>query len=196
LADLNHRQPPRRITLVCDRSLEPLAHGLESDLRLNLDVEISVVVAPMARRDSDSLLSSAVLSKPDLLVDLLAVPAEVETEQDQPFYVWVVHEALWPQDRKLEGGMRGMAQNYRRHQFQSLALGSRLRTELGQEFSGRMIFYELAPSYLLRRTDAPSAAVLIPRKADEAASSVDDRIARAIAGAIRTYIRGMEAVRF
>ena len=198
LADLNHRQPPRRITLVCDTPLEPVVRAIDANLRTDLDVEVTIVIAPGARRDSEGLLSNVVLSQPDLLVDLLAVPpeAETETEQEQPYYVWVVHEALWPQDRKLEGEARGMAQNYRRHQFQSLALGSRLRTELGQEFSGRVIFYELAPSYLLRRTDAPSAEVLIPRASGQAASNVDDRLARAIAGAIRTYIHGMEAVRF
>lgn len=69
-----------------------------------------------------------------------------------------------------------------------MALGSLLREKLGQQFPNQEITYELAPSYLMRRLDAPAATVLVP---GEGRDERTQRLADAAAAAIAAYVRGM-----
>ena len=208
LADLVHREPPSRLTIVCDGTLEDLARDAAERAQNDAGIVATVLVAPSARRDGEYLASRLVESRPDLLVDVMAgPPAIAEAAADgaggevggaPAFQVWVVHEFLWP--RELAGGALApdpATQRYRRHEFQSLALGSLLRGELGHQFPDRVVLYDLAPLVLLAGTDAPSAAVLVPVGADRKVepSSVE-RISRAVAAAVTDYVRGMRRVQF
>lgn len=201
LADLAHRAPPRRITLVCDAAQKDLAQDLSASLQQGRPTEVTVLVAPSSQRTDQALLDSVVSSRPDLLLDLVVSPKPAGAEDAETYVVWAVHEALWPQDR--EGGKTAAAQSqqrYRRHQFQSLALGSLLKREIGNQFQERSVVYELAPSYLLRRVDAPSAEVLIPtpegEKANKGSTSRQSRLVEALSTAVGNYIHGMERVQF
>jgi len=196
LADLSHHAPPRRVTLVYDRPLEGVAQEVRQSLQNSLSIEVVLVPAPAARRSDEDLVARVQSTSPELVVDLLAVGAPDRGGEDPPsMVVWVAHEALWPQDQEAKPNSDAEILRYRRHQFQSLALGSLLRTELGRQFPNAAIDYELAPSYLLRRLDAPSAEVLIPGagKADSARAPL---LATAVSAAIEGYIRGMGKVQF
>jgi hypothetical protein len=199
LADIAHRTPPRRITLVCDGVQESLAQQLSQKLQRTVGAEVTVLLASSAKRNDPTLLSHVLDSRPDLFLDLLACPPPQSAGQDtETFTVWVVHEALWPQDRESGRESRAPQLQYRRHQFQSLALGSLLRTELGRQFRDQTVLYELAPAYLLRRVGAPSAAVLVPAEGSGSSVEADQskRLANAIANAITTYVHGMQRVQF
>ena len=199
LTDIVHRTPPRRITLICDKAFEKLGQEISQELQVGLPSEVSLLVTTASTRADETLLSRVQSSQPDLVIDLMAspVPAIADESAETPT-VWVVHEALWPQDREAKKGDNNLDQRYRRHQFQSLALGSLLRTELGRQFPEHPVPYELAPSYLLRRVDAPSAEVLIPTSTGEEAqdSEKTKQLASAVSGAVRSYIRGMQQVQF
>ena len=192
LADANHRLPPKRLTLVCDGSLEPVARDAARQIQNATSLVVTVVLAPSQRRDQELLLARAAQERPDLLVDLMASPG-ADGQASQPLRVWIANDALWPEDRQAEDSA-SPGNAYRRHQFQSLALGSQLQTELASAFSDRVPI-EMAPSLLLRRTDAPAAAILVPAwaSASSGTEGSGQALAKAIATGVRAYQRGMEA---
>ncbi|MCE5231096.1 hypothetical protein LLG95_16080 [bacterium] len=197
LADLAHRQPPSRVTIVCDRLLEPVAQQVGKDLDERVQVQSSIVIVPGGQRAQDALVAQVGNQQPELVIDLMASRQASEKAGDVNEYsIWVVNSSLWP-DRK-SAGSDPAAQRYGLHEFQSLALGSLLRTELGRQFSDQTITYGLAPSYLLRRVNAPSAAMLIPiaKKADSVEPERSERISTAVSNAVVAYIQGMGQVGF
>ena len=193
LADVAHRQPPRDVTIVYDQALAPAAQLAHDKLADGSGLNVTLVEAPSARRDSEGVIGPALGSAPQLLVDLMLLPVD----SAQEFHVWTVHDALWPQDRQAARNAEGgITLRYRNHQFQNLALGSLLRSELGAQFpDGPAVLYELSPAYLLRRANAPSAAVLVPASLVGSAEN-DERVARAVFAAISGYIEGMRSVQF
>ena len=200
LADLAHRQPPRRITVVCDQLFKPAGELLNEKLQRGRFLEVTQISTPVPRRDQGTLLAEVLASRPQLLVDLMVNP--IPTREDappHPIMVWVVNEALWPQDRQASTAGDSILQSYRKHQFQSMALGSLLRNEFGRRFPDRLIQYELAPAYLLRRVDAPAAALLIPIGSGSETVVDPDRqemIARALYEVLVHYLEEMERVKF
>lgn len=202
LADTAHRFPPQRITIVCDPSLEGLARTIREKLDTDWRLSVSVVRASGQGRAQDSLLADVYATGAELLVDLMALNPEKTdaSDGDRALRVWAVHSALWPGDRQPGDPAEDSAQSYRRHEFQNLALGSLLRTEFSHQFPDRVVLYELAPLYLLRRVDAPTAAILIPTQGGEEQPALDDdtheRLARAVYAAVAGYIEGMRGVQF
>ncbi|HOR29480.1 MAG TPA: hypothetical protein PLG73_15810 [Candidatus Sumerlaeota bacterium] len=199
LTDLDHRRPPRRVTLAFDDGLADLAGRVEQKLRDGLGLVVTRVPIGAGRRSSDVLASQINGSRPELFLDLVANPVLPEQAPgSQPLIVWVVNEALWPNDRGQPPGEAGSIHAYLRHEFQSLALGSLLRNALGQQSgAAEGVQYELAPSYLLRRVDSASAAVLVPLgEAREDEANRMELIARGIQAAVEGYTRGMSQAQF
>ncbi|MEN6627981.1 MAG: hypothetical protein ABFD69_17280 [Candidatus Sumerlaeia bacterium] len=195
LSDLAHRQPPSRITIVCDRALEPIAQKIGQELEERIQLESSVLIAPNGQRAQDSLVTQVYGQSPQLVIDVMATrPASQKADDPKSYAIWVVNSALWPERQSGEP----VAQRFAQHEFQSLALGSLLRTELGRQFPDQTIAYELAPSYLLRRVDAPSAAVVVPMGARQETPDPEDagRVASAVASAVIAYVHGMSRVGF
>jgi hypothetical protein len=193
LADAGHRIPPERIALVCDAALASVANGARDRLNERPTYQAQVIVAPSERRDQEALRRDVVANAPELLVDLAAMPAAGD-DPAPPLMVWVVHEALWPGDRSGPPPADDPTRAYQPHQFQSLALGSLLRGELAAQFPDRLAIYELAPAYLLRRTAAPSAAILIPVQGEGAQRRPalnPERLAQAVAAAVMDYAEGI-----
>lgn len=194
LADMRHRQPPGRITVVYDATLASVAVALEQRLSIEQGLEVRLIeMKAGTTRASKTLVADVTLGTPELVIDLVTAQA---TDGERPILrVWTVNDALWPQDRNSATQTSDpLASRYRNHQFQSLALGSQLRKQLGQAFPEQIVFYELFPSYLLRRLDAPGAAVLIPTTPGTELPS--KRLATAIANATDNYIRAMRSVAF
>jgi hypothetical protein len=192
LADAGHRIPPERITLVCDPALQSVADGVAERLNRHLFYRAQVIVAPSRRRDQEKLQREVADSATELLVDLMAIP-NGDADPNTPLFVWVAHEALWPDDRAGEAAA-GIEGQYRPHQFQSLALGSLLRGRLGGHFPDRLVIYEMSPALLLRRTAAPSAGVLIPtaQAGGQARLPLDaEQLADAVAEAVSDYAEGL-----
>jgi hypothetical protein len=201
LADWLHRQPPRNITIIHDPETAAIA-DLIKDLALqSVDYFTRQVEIKDGGRSRFSVLRDIQSTDPELCIDLInmSIPADSRVSHET-FRVWVVHEALWPQDTQPRDEMASDTKVYRNHQYQALALGSLIRSELGQQFPDQLISYELAPSWLLRRLNAPSAGILIPSVAGESSGekrdSADLRIATAIHSALTAYVRGMEKVQF
>src|SRR5690606_6854637 len=96
LADVAHRQPPREVTLVYDQALAAAAQLAQTKLADGSGLNVTLVEAPSPRRDSEGVIGPALGSAPQLLVDLMLLPADSD---GQEFHVWTVHDALWPQDR-------------------------------------------------------------------------------------------------
>lgn len=195
LADLAHRQPPSRITIVADRNLAPIAERIASDLHERVQVESTVVMASGGQRAADTLVGQVDTTRPELVVDLTASRhASEKREAINEYSIWVVNSSLWPRAAGVDSGM----QPFKIHEFQSMALGSLLRTELGRQFSDQTITYGLAPSYLLRRVNAPSAAVVVPltAKQDTIEPERVERVATAVSNAVVSYIHGMGRVGF
>jgi hypothetical protein len=202
LADLAHRTPPQGIVIVHDPYLEGVARRLREKLSALPGVRAALIPSMGGGQDREAICTRAQASLPELLVDLLAYPTESAEDAPgaAPMRVWVVHQALWPRDRQAAAGEQGAALHYKRHQFQNLALGSLMRNELGRQFPDRLVLYELSPSYLLRRIDAPSAALLVPLPPGDAPPPLDadheERLARAAYATLAGYIRGMASVEF
>lgn len=196
LADLAHRQPPSRVTIVCDRLLAPVAQRVATDLHERVQVDSSVVTVSGGQRAQDALVGQVDSSQPQLVVDLM-VSQQASGRADAPgeIGIWVVNSSLWPPSA-IPGD--GAAQAFKAHEFQSMALGSLLRTEFGRQFSEQTISYGLAPSYLLRRVNSPSAAVLVSLAAKQDSVEPDraERIAVAVSTAVVSYIHGMSRVGF
>ncbi len=196
LADAAHNRPPRRLTLVCDPQLQTLALRLQQFASSAMDLQVAVVSAE-DRRSGVQLLSQIAKTQPDLVLDLIHAPSAGKEVPDgsAAIEIWSVHDALWPGDGNGEsaGAKKEKPLAYKTHQFQNLALGSMLRGELVRSFPNRPIQFELAPSYLLRRMDAPCAAALIPPRAAGSERDSTDRIARALAAGLIAYCRGMES---
>lgn len=200
LADALHSRAPSRLTIVCDPPLTAIAERVSVLLSRAIGLDVTIHTA-RGGRDNPGLIGDVTRSRPDLAIDLMLVPGpanapegEVIPESQAGFEVWAVHEALWPgEGRAPAGGARPMHQMYKLHQFQNLALGSMLRGELSRGFPERNVNYSLTPSYVLRRVDAPSAAVLLPLQVLNDESGDVDRVARAIAGGVVAYCRGIES---
>jgi hypothetical protein len=200
LADSRHTQPPRRLTLVCDAALQPVAERIYGLVARALGLDVSIVPV-IAGRDHPLLVGELTRTRPDMVVDLMLGPslpdaadAAAASTAQIGFEVWAVHEALWPAEaRATPGSARSVQQMFRMHQFQNLALGAMLRGELSRGFPERNVHYSLMPAYLLRRADAPSAAVLLPAAILNDETGDLDRASRAIAGGIVAYCRGMES---
>lgn len=188
LADLTHRTPPRRLTIVYDGPFRSAAETLAEQWRRTAGLEVNLVPVNNLRRDSDGLVSRVAATQPELLIDLVNSPLEDKDLDGETFAVWTVHHALWPKDRAPAGRTPAATSLYLRHEFQSMALGSLLRFELGRQFPSRTITYELSPSYLLRRVDAPAAVVLIPGAGDAESGK---RLVSAVSEAVGAYLRGM-----
>ncbi len=196
LADLAHRELPRRILLTCDQPLEEAARRAAERIEQRLIGAVCrvMVIAP-AMRTHSTTISDIESWRPQLAIDLTALPADQNAEST-PLAVWVVSSALWPDEERHPGGGDPAASRYRAHEFHSLALGSLLRAELARQYSQSPINYELAPSYLLRRVDAPSTALLMPVPDGLLDADRFDTLARALADAVAGYSAGMEQVRF
>ena len=188
LADVAHRTPPHQVTLVHDAALGSLGEALADKLRQGAGLEVELVPVNNSRRDSDGLVTRVAATKPGLVIDLISSPLAAKGGEGETFTVWTVHDALWPQDRESGRGGASELTHYRRHEFQSMALGSLLKSYLGEQFPNQAIVYELAPAYLLRRLDAPAATVLVP---GEASAETTRRLAEAVGRAVTAYVQGM-----
>lgn len=188
LADPAHRHAPRRITIVHDSSLRATAEALAEQLRGEQMLSVELVAVNSSRRDSEGLVSRVAATQPELLIDLVSDPLAGGGEDAKTFTVWTVHEALWPQDRETRGAATSDTTRYRRHEFQSMALGSLLRTNLGRQFPNRAVVFELSPAYLLRRVDAPSAMVLTPADSD---GENRTKLVQALGATVTAYVSGM-----
>lgn len=195
LADLAHRQAPSRITIVCDGLLEPVAQQIAQGLGERIQIESNVLIAANGQRADDTLVAQVQSQQPQLVLDLIAArQAADKPEALNNYSIWVVNSALWPEHQTVDPALA----RYATHEFQSLALGSLLRTKVGEQFPDQAISYELSPSYLLRRVDAPSAAMLVPlgRKAETLEPERAGRIASSVESAVVAYIHGMSQVGF
>lgn len=194
LADLAHRQPPSRVTIVCDRLLAPIAQRIGADLHERVQVECSIVTVSGGQRAQDTLVGQVDNTQPQLVIDLMASrQASDRPEAINEYSILVVNSSLWPRTTASDS-----SQSFKIHEFQSMALGSLLRTEIGRQFSEQTIAYGLAPSYLLRRVNAPSAAMVIPLTSKQEAVEPErgERIATAVSTAVVSYIHGMSRVGF
>ncbi len=195
LADLAHRRPPSRVLIVADRELERAAQVVADGLRSE-GLEAEVIVPPLRARAGSGLVEQVTTRRPDLVVDLMAAAnAEAAEQSEGALSIWVVNSALWPQDQGPAATALEGPRVYRRHEFQSLALGSLLRTHVGDLFKEAPVTYELAPLYLLRRVDAPAAAVHVPTEAATDAEQ-SERVGQAVLAGVADYIRGMARVQF
>lgn len=191
LVDPRHQNPPRKITLVADAELARLSDRLKAMLDSGLQVQTSVVEA-RSRRGGALLVERVRGTQPELVVDLMLGPDEGSDAFTRgSLEVWSVHEALWPANYNQ---MSDPINSYLPHQFHNLALGSMLRGELSRSFPAYEVKFELSPSYLLRRVDAPSVAVVIPPSVFGRGQEVD-YIARSIAAAVMNYYNGVQAAR-
>lgn len=188
LSDAAHRTPPQRITIVHDTEFRTLGDMISEKLAQALGIEVNLVAVNNSRRDSDGLVSRVAGTNPGLVIDLENSPQPGKSDEGGTFVVWTVHDALWPADRETGKGAATDTTRYRRHEFQSMALGSLLRTYIGKQFDNRTVVYELSPSYLMRRLDAPSATVLIP---GEDGREQNPRLAEAVSNAVANYVQGM-----
>lgn len=190
LVDFAHDRAPDRIVLTSDSILEPLADRIAQFVTRALAADVAVIVIE-DRRHIDSILSDLNNQNPDIVLDLIA--DSTARGGGDGFALWTVHEALWPGIGSSEdAAARPLNELYRIHQFQSLALGSMLRGELARGFPNREIRHSLAPVYLLRRSDAPSASLVIPVGVFENDGAELDRCARAAAGGLIAYCRGIQ----
>lgn len=195
LADLAHRQPPSRVTIVCDRTLAPIAQRIGADLHERVQVESSVVTVSGGQRAQDTLVGQVDNTQPQLVIDLMASrQASDRPDALNEYSIWVVNSSLWPRTAASDS----VTQSFKIHEFQSMALGSLLRTELGRQFSDQTITYGLAPSYLLRRVNSPSSAVVVPLAGKQESVEPErvERIATAVSTAVVSYIHGMSRVGF
>jgi hypothetical protein len=195
LADRAHSRPPRRVTIAYDREMEGLARRLGAQVQRIGDLEITLLDV-RGRRDDDALLIRIAQSRPDVFLDLVSTPAGGEAAgAGLAFEVWSVHEALWGSGPAPATGQTAppIHELYRVHQFHNLALGSVLRTELARGFPGGAVRHELAPSYLLRRVDAPSAAIVVPADYGQGDDRELDRVVRALAGGFAGYYSGVRS---
>ena len=195
LADYAHREPPRRLTLICDRSLEEIARRIELRVSAALEISVSRVVI-RSRRDNKSVLSQMIESRPDLVLDLMVSAARDDdaAASEGNFEVWTVHDAIWPsQPRGDQPASKALRHVYKIHQFQSLALSGVLREGLALAFPGRAVSLDVTPSYILRRVDAPSAGVLIPRSILDGQSRELESAIRALADGLIQYCTRMKA---
>jgi hypothetical protein len=140
-------------------------------------------------------------SRPELLIDLMVNPADGQGGEDiVAASVWVVHEALWPGDRGAQSDSPLPHHRYLLHEYQGIGLGSLLRDQLGRRFPDRVVLFELAPLYLLRRVDAPSAGVVVSVSGAEQMDRLEHRrealLAESIIEAATDYIRSMDAFSF
>lgn len=194
LTDYAHPRAPRRMTIVYDAGFESLARLFGALAQRVGDMEISLV-GVQGRRDDRRLLSQVAQSRPEVLIDLISSPPAGGEGSGRNFEVWTVHEALWisPGKSGSESEARPMQDLYATHQFHNLALGSVIRTELARGFPDGTVRHELAPCYLLRRIDAPSAAVVVPEEFSRAGEQATEKIARALAGGFAGYYMGVKS---
>lgn len=199
LADMVHRQTPRRITLVCDELLQPVGQKVRQDLEQEGSLEVNLLVTSSPKRTHPTLLGHVQSTQPQLLVDLMVNPVDTR-EEAMAAAVWVVHEAVWPEDQGVPSDSPLPQHRYLVHEYQGMALGSLLRDHLARRFPERGVRFELAPLYLLRRIDAPSAGVLIAVSGSEQLGRLHarrvDNLAGAVGEAIHAYIQSMHAVTF
>lgn len=187
LVDARHRFPPERITLLCDQVLEPAARQAAALLN-RLPTYRARTITSTGPRHRTSVLNDVQSSQPELFIDLLAQP--VAGDAVPVVGVWTVHDALWPEDRAQMATLPAQQRRYLAHQFQNIALGSLLKSEIAAVQEDIPVVFELSPSWLLRRMDAPSAAVLIPTQGD--APLIDaETLGQAIARAVQAYAEGM-----
>lgn len=197
LADLRHRSAPRRVVIVHDPALEAVAEQIRASSIFLLGLDIRLIAADEAdQRDSERLLQRVKLARPGLTLDLMRDP-----DPKSPLRVWTLHEALWPEDRARATGQDKEAEGvYQAHQFQSLALGSLLRRELGRRHPGCDVRFELFPSFLMRRVDSPSAIITIPAPPEKETAEEDtarvNQLAGAITAGISSYVKAMQAVAY
>lgn len=189
LTDYAHPRAPRRMTIVYDSAFHSLADALGRVARRTGLSEVSLLSVE-SRRDDPAFITRVAQSRPEILLDLMSSGAGDERK----FEVWTVHEALWSAPkREEENRARLMHELYVVHQFHNLALGSVLRAELARSFPDGTVRHELSPCYLLRRVDAPSAAVVIPEELAEGKDRELELVARAIAGGFAGYYRGVKS---
>jgi hypothetical protein len=193
LADFAHRDPPSRLTLIYDPPLEDFALALEEIVRrAGPRVEINRARVER-RRDDAELLAAVSATRPDFALDLVIQEGGRSTLQDA-IEIWAVFDSLWVEGIGVGAAPDPDARLYLAHQFHNLALGAMLRRELNEAILDLDIHYELHPSYLLRRVDAPSAGVLLPGETLREDPDARDRIARALAGGLMAYRAGMASV--
>lgn len=182
LADGRHGLP-RRIVVLCDPDLESLAGRVAGQLG---DLVEARVVPASPDRTSIRLVERINDFGPDLVVDLLSgTSAPVAGWQARTVEVWAVHEASWG-----ESAMASEWDNaFRPHQFHGLALCSTLRARLVESHPEYTVPFELVPTYLARRIDAPTATIVVPY----GVRGGGDALARAVAAGVGDYRRGLEA---
>lgn len=191
LTDYAHPREPRRMTLVYDEAFGALAQAVAELSRRAGGLEVAMVEVA-GRRDDPALIAQIARSQPEVLLDLVSLPGD----KDRRFQIWTVHEALWSPRAKGPGPeARSLQELYAPHQFHNLALGSMLRSELARAFPDSTVRLELSPCYLLRRVDAPSAAILIPEKLAGGDDRELERIARAVGGGFVGYSAGLRSAR-
>lgn len=189
LTDYAHPRAPQRLTIVYDAPFHSLADALGRVAQRTGLPEVSLIRVEN-RRDDPALLTRVSQSRPEILLDLMATGIE----DRRKFEVWTVHEALWtPAAKNRADPARLMHELYVVHQFHNLALGSVLRAELAKSFPDGTVRHELSPCYLLRRVDAPSAAIVIPEELAEGDDRELERVARALAGGFAGYYRGVKS---
>jgi hypothetical protein len=192
LIDVAHRRPPGTVLIVCDATIEALGQRVVGLVNEQHEMTGDLLVATAPRRDQEALVNEIAARRAELVLDLIAAPAGAG---DNQVMIWTVHEALWPGDAQRRGD--DITLRYKTHQFQNLALGSLLRSQIGQTFPEGRPSYELAPLFELRRTNAPCAAVMVaPRMLIAQDGTPRERLARGLAAALRDYHRGMAGVQF
>jgi hypothetical protein len=192
LADRAHSRPPSRVTIAYDREMEALARRLGGEVQRVGNLQVSLIDIS-GRRDDDALLTRIAQTRPDLVLDLIAMPRPAAGAAPA-FEIWSVHEALWGSaPRPGAQSAPPLHELYRAHQFHNLALGSMLRTELARGFPAGAVRHELAPSYLLRRVDAPSAGIVVPADFAQGDERELDRVVGAIAGGFAGYYAGVRS---
>lgn len=186
LIDAAHPGPPTRMTIVCDSELRPVADRVASLVESGLAVPVQVIPVPDGRRTSEMLVLKVAETSPGLALDLaLSTAGPDDGWASRTIEIWVAHEALWTADAVRASG----ANAFRRHEYQGLAVASMLRREFAEDHPDHTVLFHLAPSYLLRRIDAPAATIVLPWRA----TTEPDVAARAIAGAVGAYSRGMRS---
>lgn len=191
LTDYAHPREPRRMTIVFDEPFAALARLVADLSRRAGQLEVELVEVG-GRRDDPALVAQIARSQPEVLLDLILLPGE----KDRRFQIWTVHQALWaPRAPGAGPEARSIQELYSPHQFHNLALGAMLRSEFARGFPDGNVRLELSPCYLLRRVDAPSAAILIPEKLALGDERELERIARAVGGGFAGYTMGLRSSR-
>lgn len=202
LADLRHRQPPAIILLICNSRMEPATRQVRDRLRSDPRIrQVMVLTVDEPRRDQPGLVRQANARRPELVIDLNGyVAAERADPTPEPVRVWVVGDVIWPGSRLGERSAAIRPEDaYRAHQFHGWALGSLLHSELTRRLPDRSSSFEFAPSWLLRRLDAPAVALLVPLEPGEQPlepGPMREQLVWAVSQAVTRYLDGMERVAF